>query len=97
MLEFAKKHGISFENIDLNAQNKVFKVIPELENIKTELLNYAVSKDGATSAIATIESVATLKNLRNKYLHISANAQALGMKPNHVNSKLERQIIEDNA
>ena len=97
MMEFAKKHGISFESIDLNVQNKAFSVIPELESIRTELLNYAVSNDGATSAIATIEAVATLKKLRNKYLHILANAQALGMKPNHVNSKLERQIIEDNV
>jgi hypothetical protein len=100
MIQFAKNNGMTFESFDANKRNEAFKVIPELENIKNSLLDFAVSNDGAVSKVATLPSKSELKKLRNKYLHISANAYSTGMganKPSFWSTKVQRHIIQDNA
>jgi hypothetical protein len=99
MMEFAKKNGMLFESFDLNLQNKEFKVIPELEDIKDSLLDYALANDGAVATKATINSKPLLKKLRNEYLHISVNMSenVYGIKtmaPRFVDKKQKRLPIE---
>ena len=64
---------------------------------KKELESFALKNEAATTKIATIQDVKELKRIRNKYLHISANAYSLGMNANYKMAKLHRQIIKDNA
>jgi uncharacterized cupin superfamily protein len=100
MMEFAKKHGMSFQGFDDNKRNKAFKVILDLENIKDVLLDYALVHDGAVSKAVTLRDITALKKLRNKYLHISSNEESLGMKENRTSfwfKTVARNIIEDNA
>jgi hypothetical protein len=100
MMHFAKQNGMTFKSFDDKEQFKAFKVIPELENIKNKLLNLAIAKEGAVKTIAKLTNEAELKNLRNKYLHISSNEKSLGMgenKPSFWSTKVTRNIIQDNA
>jgi Uncharacterized alpha/beta hydrolase domain (DUF2235) len=98
MMEFSKKH-LTFEGFDINEQNKNFKVIPDLENIKNSLLDFALSNDGAVSKVASLPTKAEMKKLRNKYLHVSSNAYSTGMGPNvpgFWSNERKRHIIQDN-
>lgn len=100
MMHFAKKNGMKFESFDENSENKAFKVIPELENVKNKLLNLAIEKEGAVNVIAKLNNWNELKDLRNQYLHISSNEKSLGMGENHPSfwtTEVKRTIIEDNA
>jgi len=98
MMEFSKNY-ITYEGFDDNNQNKDFKVIKDLENIKETLLKFALSNYGAVSKIATLPVKKELKKLRNKYLHVSANSDSTGMGPNvpsFWSTKRTRHIIQDN-
>jgi hypothetical protein len=99
MMEFAKKHGMTFESFDDNDQNRAFKVIPDLETIKDTLLSYALAHDGAVSKTVTLKNKDDLKKLRNKYLHISSDTSSTVMKANKTSLwsyNIERIIIQDN-
>lgn len=100
MMYFAKKNGMTFKSFDDKELFKSFKVIPELETIKNKLLNLAIDKEGAVKIIAKLTDEAELKNLRNKYLHISSNQKSIGMgenQPSFWSTKVKRNIIPDNA
>lgn len=97
MMQFAKKNGISFKSFDDKKEYKNYEVIPDLQLVKKELESFALKNEAATTKIATIQDVKELKRIRNKYLHISANAYSLGMNANYKMAKLHRQIIKDNA
>jgi hypothetical protein len=99
MMHFAKKNGMQFESFDANSENKTFKVIPELENVKNKLLNLAIEKEGAISIDAKLNNIHELKHLRNRYLHISSNEKSLGMganKPSFWSTEIKRNVIQDN-
>nr|WP_294786412.1 DUF2235 domain-containing protein [uncultured Flavobacterium sp.] len=100
MMYFAKKNGVKFEGFDDSKQNEDFKVIPDLENAKNKLLNLAIEKEGAISLKAKLNNIHELKHIRNRYLHISANDDSMGMDPNRQSSwseEIKRTIIADNA
>lgn len=100
MMHFAKKNGMAFEGFDDNFQNKTFKVIRELENVRNKLLNFAIEKEGAVNVIAKLNNWHELKDLRHRYLHISSNEESLGMgenNPDWWSTVVKRTIIEDNA
>ena len=100
MMHFAQKNGMTFQSLNANSKNKAFKVIPELENVKNKLLNLAIAKEGAVKIIAKLNNETELKNLRNKYLHLSSNEESLGMgenQPSLLFTTVKRNIIQDNA
>lgn len=92
MMELAKKYEVSFETFDAKKEFENFKVIPELQNIKEALQKYALQNDKACKKTVNLQPFTELKNLRNKYLHISANTGAVGMGPRFKKGKIERQI-----
>lgn len=92
MMELAKKYGVSFLTFDSEVGFKKFKVIPELENIKNALQEYALANDGAIKKTVRLQPFNQLKFLRNNYLHISANKGAVGMGARFEKLKLKRQI-----
>lgn len=97
MMYFAKKNGMKFKSFD-DEEYKVFKVIPELENVKNKLLNLAIEKEGAVSVKAKLNNIHELKYIRNRYLHISAS-DSIGMETNRPDgfTSMKRTIIADNA
>ncbi|KAF2342739.1 phospholipase effector Tle1 domain-containing protein [Flavobacterium tistrianum] len=99
MMYFAKKNGVKFKSFDDSQEYKAFKVIPELENVKNKLLNLAIEKEGAVSLKAKLNNIHELKHIRNRYLHISANDDSMGMETNRPDGPgtMRRTIIEDNA
>jgi hypothetical protein len=96
MMTFAKKYGISFKSFEENRFDD-YKVIPDLKMAKEELEGFALQNEGAVSVEATINTLAVLKKVRNKYLHISANPNSMGMGANYEMGKVRRKIIKDNA
>lgn len=100
MMFFAKKSGVKFKSFDDNQEYKTFKVIPELEKVKNKLLNLAIEKEGAGFVKAKLNNIHELKHIRNRYLHISANDDSLGMdtnRPGFGATAMKRTIIGDNA
>ncbi len=99
MMYFAKKSGVKFEGFDENKRNKDFKVIAELENVRNKLLNLAIEKEGAVSLKAKLNNIHELKHIRNRYLHISANDDSMGMETNRPDGPgtMRRTIIPDNV
>jgi hypothetical protein len=100
MMHFATKNEMKFESFEQNKRNKTFKVIPELENVKNKLLNFAIEKEGAVRVKAQLNNWHELKDLRHRYLHISSNEESLGMgenNPHWWSTVVKRTIIEDNA
>lgn len=100
MMYFAKKNGVKFKSFDDGEEYKDFKVIPELENAKNKLLNLAIEKEGAGFVTAKLTNIHELKQIRNRYLHISANDNSLAMEENKPSSwsiEMKRTIIQDNA
>lgn len=96
MMTFAKNNGMSFKSFEEDKFDD-YKVIPELQCAKEELESFALQNEGSVSTSATIQTTAVLKNVRNKYLHISTNAYSLGMGAHYEKAKVRRQIIRDNA
>lgn len=92
MMELAKKYSVLFLAFDSQVGFKKFKVIPELENIKDALQDYALANDGAVKKTVKLQPVNQLKFLRNKYLHISANKSAVGMGARFEKLKPKRKI-----
>ena len=99
MMYFAKKNGIKFKSFDDSQEYKAFKVIPELENVRNKLLNLAIEKEGAVSLKAKLNNIHELKHIRNRYLHISANDDSIGMETNRPDGPgtMRRTIIPDNV
>jgi hypothetical protein len=96
MMTFAKKYGINFHSFEKD-DFEDYKVIPDLKMAKDELEGFALQNEGAVSVEATINTLAVLKKIRNKYLHISANPNSMGMGANYEMGKVRRKIIKDNA
>lgn len=97
MMAFAKKYGMTFNSFEEKKEYQNYQVIPELESAKEELESFALQNEGAVSTSATIQTTAVLRNVRNKYLHISTNAYSLGMGAHYEKAKVGRKMIRDNA
>lgn len=87
MKQLAEKNGMQF-----NDMGKRFEVPPDMQQVKSQLVQKAVSGDSAAKKIMILPAE-QLKPLRNKYLHRSANPSSLTMLGRYKDGKPYRIIF----
>lgn len=86
MKQLAEKNGMQF-----NDMGKRFEVPPDMEQVKSTLVQQGVAGDGAHKKALSLPPE-QLRPLRNKYLHRSANPSSLAMLGRYKDGKPYRVI-----